>query len=118
MSTYDRFRIAAEDLLGMTPHQARDIMARCFIETHKQAFSRAILKLGRIPTVAEIERNLEATVRRVFREEGGDYDSPDPQMLQRTLERLTSKALFLGTPPEAIEHHREQMSKVFAALRR
>jgi hypothetical protein len=118
MSTYDRFRITAEDLQGMTPRQARDIMARCFIDTHKQAFSRALLKMGKVPTTEELELNLDATVRRVFREAGGNFDAPDPRMLRQALERLTDKALVLGTPPEDVEHHREQMTKVFAALPR
>jgi len=103
-------------LLGLTPETARDLITRCFFEAQKETFSEAGQNLGQMPTDEQLQSTVEGAIRLAFRETGNDYDQPTKQSLFEVVQVLARKSATWKTPPEIVNHHKEQIGKVLAHL--
>jgi hypothetical protein len=91
-------------------------VVRCFFESQRATFDRALQKKGATPTDPELMHNVEAAVRMAFREAGGDFNRPSAGTLAAAIEALGRKAGMMGTPADIIEHHKGEIAKVLRAL--
>jgi len=117
MERFKRWFVSEEDLQGLNPIKARDIIIKCFFEAQKETFARVKESLGRKVTDEEILDSVTNALRLVFKEIGGSFDNPTKEDLFKIVERLASKSASWGTPQDIIEHHRSQIEKVLKALR-
>ena len=113
-----RLDLKTEELKNLTVIGARNLVVQCFFEAQRETFERAAQSLGATPSDAELYRTVEGAVRLSFRSAGGDFDEPTAEALMAAVEKLALKAQAMGTPLDIIEHHREQLGRVFAALQK
>lgn len=105
-----------EDLLDLTPRRARDMMVKCFLNAQLETFKRAATRLGNQPSADQLERTVEGAVRLAFRSTKGDFENPTVESLGAAVMDLAAKAAAMGTPHDIIEHHKQQLGRLFAAL--
>ena len=111
-----RWCLTEDDLTGLTPEKARDLIIRCFFESHKETLARTARKLGILPTDEKLFARVTASVRAAFKTTGGDYDHPTAEDLDEVVKLLGGKAASWGTPDDIIEFHKSQIVKVLARL--
>ncbi len=116
MERFKRWFISEEDLTGLTPIKARDLIIKCFFEAQKETFARAKESLGKSADEKAILESVTNAVRVVFRETGGSFDNPSKEDLVRVVEGLARKSASWGTPQDIIEHHKAQIERVLRAL--
>lgn len=108
--------ISDEELVGLDPMRARDLVVRCFYNAQRETLSRAATRLGSEAGDADLRRVVEGAVRLSFRSTQGDFERPTKAPLAAAVESLAEKAASMGTPRDIIEHHRKQLGRLFAAL--
>jgi hypothetical protein len=113
-----RWTVSDEELRGMTPEKARDLMVACFYEAQAEMFERTRVKLRLPPDEEQIRKTVEGVVRRAFEESGYDYRRPVRDAFRPVAERLERESAAYGTPADVIEHHTAEYEKVLAALER
>jgi DNA-binding response OmpR family regulator len=116
VSKYGRWEFKDEDLMDMTPAKARDLIIRCFFEAQKETFARAKKGLGREVSDPAIHRSIKTVVELACAEAEGNFDSPSKEDLVKVVQTLALKASLWGTPPDIIEYHKGQISKVLGNL--
>lgn len=116
VTAYERWFCSPSDLVGLDPTHARDLITECFFEAHHEAMTRSNELRGLDTDPALIRSEALGAVLNAFRRTGGDYNDPDKASLVRVVESLAENASVLGTPQDIIEHHREQIGMVLAAL--
>jgi hypothetical protein len=114
---YKRWYVAQEDLKGMSPVKARDLVVKCFFEAQKETLARVSNHLGQKQNDGQLFETVSSIVRMAFKEMEESYDSPTKAGLWRVMERLASKASTWGTPEDVVAHHKAQIEKVLALLR-
>ena len=117
MKTFNRWRLEVSDIRGLDALKARDLVINCFFEAQKETLSRAKKTLGGDASDDEMKRATAAIVRVAFKEIGADFDHPTRESLAKVVESLAQKADAWGTPEDIIDHHRAQLSAMFAALK-
>lgn len=105
-----------EDLVGLTPRRARDLVVQCFFNAQLETFQRAATRLGADTSQEQLHRTVEGAVRLAFRSTKGDYENPTNESLMAAVMDLAAKAAAMGTPHDIIEHHKQQLGRVFAVL--
>jgi hypothetical protein len=110
--------VSDEELQGMTPERARDLMVVCFYEAQAEMFERTRVKLNLPPDEEQIHKTVEGVVRRAFEDAGYDYRRPVRDAFRPVAERLERESAAYGTPADVIEHHTAEYEKVLAALER
>ena len=111
-----KLAFSERELTELTPLGARDLVVRCFFEAQRETFERAAQQLGAVPTDEDLRRTVEGAVRLAFRSAKADFEAPTKETLMEAVGALARKAAGMGTPPDIIDHHREQLGRVFAAL--
>src|SRR6266567_6196113 len=109
---YTRWTVEAADLVNLTPAKARDLITRCLLEAQKETFTQNEQRLGHKLGDGDLQTIVEGAVRLAFRETREDYDNPTPEGLMKVVEVLARKSSSWGTPPEVIEHHKQQIARV------
>lgn len=114
--SYTRWNLAPADLANLTPTKARDLVTRCLLEAQKETFAQNEQRLGHKPADAELRSIVEGAVRLAFRECQEDFDHPTHAGLMKVVHVLAKKSGSWGTPPEIIEHHKQQIARVLQSL--
>jgi hypothetical protein len=114
--TYTRWNLSPSDLLNLTPVKARDLVTRCLLEAQRETFALNEQRLGHKTEDANLQSIVEGAVRLAFRESQQDYNNPTPEGLMKVVQLLAMKSSGWGTPPEIIEHHKQQIMRVLQAL--
>ena len=117
VKTFNRWRLETSDVRGLDAAKARDLVINCFFEAQKETISRAKRNMGGAASDDEMKRATAAIVRVAFKEIGADFDHPTRDALAKVVETLAQKADAWGTPEDIIDHHRTQLSAMFAALK-
>jgi hypothetical protein len=113
---FKRWYCAPSDLVGLTPQHARNLIVDCFIQAQRETMERSRAGIG-LDTDPEIIRaEAEHTVRDAFENTGGDFDNPDKASLDRAAESLLQTARNLGTPPDIMRHHEQQIAMMLEGL--
>jgi hypothetical protein len=107
-----------DELGGMTPEEARDLMVECFYVAQVEMFERTRMKLSLPPNDEEIRRTVTSAVRRAFEEVGYDFDVPIAAALRPVAECLKKESAAYGTPAEQIEEQAREYEKVLVAVER
>lgn len=105
-----------EDLVDLTPRRARDLVVQCFFNAQVETFRRAATKLGAGASQEQLQRTVEGAVRLAFRSTKGDFEHPTKESLMAAVMDLAGKASAMGTPHDIIEHHKQQLGRVFEVL--
>jgi len=113
MPEYHRWTLNKEDLVGLTPLRARDIIVQCFFEAQKETLARTSDTMD----VAAIKQQAVGLVKGTMESIKEDFDSPTRQSLVKLLDELGTKAYSWGTPADIIMHHMRQMQDVLKALK-
>lgn len=104
------WKLPQPELVGLTPARARDLLVECFFFAQHETLARAKQKLGaKGIDDASLRANIVGAVRLAFKESGGDYDQPTRASLGEAVAVLARKAESWGTPPDIIQHHRDQV---------
>jgi hypothetical protein len=113
---YERWFCTPADLLEIDPGRARNLIVECFFEAHHEAMTRsnALRGLDTDPDLVRMEAL--GAVLNAFKRTGSDYNNPDKAGLIRVVGSLADNASVLGTPRDIIEHHKQQIAIVLAAL--
>lgn len=117
MERFKRWFVTEDDLKGLNPIKARDIIIKCFFEAQKETFARVKETLGRKVSDEEILESVTNAIRLMFKETGGSFDAPSKADLLKVVEGLASKAATWGTPEDIIQHHKTQIQRVLMALK-
>jgi hypothetical protein len=107
---------AEEALVGLTPRRARDLVVQCFFNAQMETFKRAATRLGADTSEDQLRRTVEGAVRLAFRSTKGDFENPTRDSLMAAVMDLAGKASAMGTPHDIIEHHKQQLERVFDVL--
>ncbi|MBM4781135.1 MAG: hypothetical protein GQE15_25875 [Archangiaceae bacterium] len=105
-----------EELVDLTPRRARDLVVQCFFNAQVETFKRAATKLGSSSSPEQLQRTVEGAVRLAFRSTKGDFENPTKETLMAAVMDLANKAAAMGTPHDIIEHHKQQLGRVFEVL--
>ncbi|MER2561640.1 MAG: hypothetical protein ABTQ32_13015 [Myxococcaceae bacterium] len=105
-----------EDLVGLTPVRARDLVVKCFLNAQLETFKRAATRLGSNTSVEQLQRTVEGAVWLAFRSTKGDFEHPTKETLMAAVMDLAGKAAAMGTPHDIVEHHKQQLARVFEVL--
>lgn len=105
-----------EDLVGLTPRRARDLVVQCFFNAQLETFKRAATKMGAGASPDQLKRTVEGAVRLAFRSTKGDFENPTIESLGAAVMDLAGKAAAMGTPHDIIDHHKQQLGRVFEVL--
>ena len=111
-----RWFLSATDLMNMTPVKARDLIVKCFFEAQKESIAAAGKNIGQAQNDTELHNTVVGAVRLAFRETAGDFDHPTKAGLMAVVQTLARKSTQWGTPPEIVEHHKNQIGSVLQAL--
>ncbi len=111
-----RWVVRDEDLNELTPERARELVVSCFFEAQRETFARAADALGREQESERLRQTVVSSVRTAFQRVGGNFDRPSKATITAAVEILARKATAWGTPAEVIEHHRQEIARVLAAL--
>ena len=111
-----RWFLHPSDLLDVTPIKARDLIVKCFYEAQKETIVAAGEKIRQAQNDAELQNTVIGAVRLAFREAAGDFDHPTKGGLIAAVEILAHKSQQWGTPPDIVQHHKTQISRVLQAL--
>ena len=111
-----QLQLTAEELAGLNPLGARDLVVRCFCAAQYETLARASQSLSAVPSEASLQKMMVGVVRLAFRAVNADFERPTRAALMEVVGQLATQAAAMGTPPDVIAHHREQLGKVFAAL--
>jgi hypothetical protein len=113
---YERWFCTPADLLDIDPTRARNLIVECFFEAHHEAMTRsnALRGLDTDPDLVRMEAL--GAVLNAFKRTGGDFNNPDKASLIRVVGSLAGSASVLGTPKDIIQHHKQQIAIVLAAL--
>ena len=114
--TCTRWTMAPSDLLDLTPIKARDLVTRCLLEAQRETFAQNEQRLGHQAEDDHLRFVVEGAVRLAFRETGQNYNHPTAEGLTKVVQLLATKSSRWGTPPEIIEHHKQQISRVLQTL--
>ncbi|MBA4372027.1 MAG: hypothetical protein C0402_04110 [Thermodesulfovibrio sp.] len=114
---FTRWHLQDEDLTGLNPVKARDLIVKCFFEAQKETFARIKQDMGGSTSDKDLMNNVLASIKMVFREVGSDFESPTKEGIMKAVETLAKKAGSWGTPPDIIEFHKGQIMKVLGYLR-
>ncbi|OGW25074.1 MAG: hypothetical protein A2X59_00320 [Nitrospirae bacterium GWC2_42_7] len=114
---FHRWCLQDKDLENLTPYKARDIMVTCFIEAQKETFARSKKDLGLSSDDRHLRDSIITAIKLVFKEVGGDYETPTKEALVKSMEVLGRRASSWGTPQDIIEYHKGQMQKVVGLLK-
>lgn len=113
----ERQTVTVEQLKDLTPASARELLVECFFQAQKETFLRAAVSLRHeVPPDAELRKTVEGAVRFAFRSVKADFQNPTPQSLVAVIGKLAEQASAMGTPADIIAHHKQQLSRVVAAL--
>jgi len=114
---FGHWKVSSQDLAGISPMKARDLVIRCFFEAQRETFERANKHLGQRGATDEgIMQNVTMAVKMVFKETGGDFEKPSKESLRKVVESLARKASVWGTPQDIIDHHKGEIEKILKAL--
>lgn len=116
VTVYERWFCSPSDLVELDPTRARDIIVQCFFEAQHEAMTRSNERRGLDTDPALIRSEALGAVLNAFKRTGGDYNDPDKASLVRVVESLADNASVLGTPQDIVEHHKEQIGIILAAL--
>ena len=114
---FTRWHLQDEDLSGLNPIKARDLIVKCFFEAQKETFARIKQDMGGSTSDKDLMSNVIASIKMVFREVGSDYENPTKEGIMKAVESLAKKAGSWGTPQDIIEFHKGQIMKVLGILR-
>lgn len=113
---FKRWSLSRQDLLGLEPVKARDLILHCFFEAQRETYARAKANLGLAVTPETIRESVVKAVRAAFDETRGDFNRPTKAALLAVVGVLASKSRSWGTPPDIIEYHRGQIGQVLDLL--
>ncbi len=113
---YQRWSLSKDDLKGLNPVKARDLIIKCFFEAQKETFASVKRELGVTPTDESIMDSVTSAVRVAFKKAKGSFDNPTKEDLSKVVQILARKASSWGTPPDIIEHHKNQIMTVLKIL--
>jgi hypothetical protein len=113
---FKRWYCAPSDLVGLTPQHARNLIVDCFIQAQRETMERSRAGVGLDTDPKIIRAEAERTVRDAFENTGGDFDNPDKASLERASESLLQTATNLGTPPDIMRHHEQQIAMMLEGL--
>lgn len=114
---FHRWRLQDKDLENLTPYKARDIMVTCFTEAQKETFARSKKDLGMSSDDKQLRDSIVTAIKMVFKEVGGDYETPTKEALVKSMDVLGRRSSSWGTPLDIIDYHKEQMQRVVALLK-
>jgi hypothetical protein len=114
---FTRWHLQDDDLTGLNPVKARDLIVKCFFEAQKETFARIKQGMGGSTSDKDLMNNVVASIKMVFREVGSDYENPTKDGIVKAVETLAKKAGSWGTPQDIIEFHKGQIMKVLSLLR-
>jgi hypothetical protein len=109
-------RMSDAELGALTPLDARALVIDCFFRAQRETFHRNSKKLKLEISEEDLRRNVEGAVRFAFQAARADFEHPTKAMLMAVVQVLAAKATLLGTPPDIIAHHRQQLGRLFEAL--
>lgn len=113
---FGTWTVGPDDLAGIDPARARDLLVECFYDAQRATFARSKQKLGKDVSEETLRRSVKAAVRVAFEQAGGDYDQPTRASVEAAVAALAKSAASWGTPAPVIEHHRRQAEKILGAL--
>jgi hypothetical protein len=109
--------VPESEFRNLTAPRARDLIVECFFQAQHETFHRAKQRLGsRAFDDQAIRSAIVGAVRVAFREAGGDFDRPTPDMLAKIVGVLARKAEAWGTPEDVVAHHTAQVERLLVAL--
>ena len=101
----------------VTPLRVRDLIIECFFSAQHETFERSRKQVGAARLdEASLRASVVTGVRLAFKESGGDYDAPTARSLGEVVQVLARKSEAWGTPPDVIQHHAGQISKLLSLL--
>ncbi len=115
-SQFQRWCPAAEELVGLDPVRARDIVVKCFFEAQRETIASAKKSLGMPATDAEIRASAEGALRMAFAKVGADYDAPTKESLRAAVGSLVETSRAFGTPADIVAHHVSIIEGILARL--
>jgi hypothetical protein len=110
--------VTDDELGGMTPEKARDLMVECFYVAQAEMFERTRVRLNLPPDREGIRRTVISVVRSAFEDSGYDFQVPTASALRPVAERLKKESAAYGTPAESIEQQAREYEKVLIAVER
>lgn len=113
---FKRWHLQDDDLTGLNPVKARDLIVKCFFEAQKETFARIKQDMGGSTSDKDLMNNVVASIKMVFREVGTDYENPTKEGIIKAVETLAKKAGSWGTPQDIIDFHKGQIMKVLSIL--
>jgi len=104
------------DMAEMTPIKARDLIIDCFFHAQKETFQAIKEKLNKESTDEQILESVQSIIKMTFDETGGDFDNPTKEQLMSVVMNIAGKSKAWGTPPDIIDHHKQQIEKILSLL--
>ena len=117
MPQYNKWSVKEEDLIGLTPEKARDLIVKCLFEAQKETIRHAKEKLGREIDDEQIYQSVISIVKFAFTDTKSSFKNPTKATLIRVIQRLAEISKSWGTPEELIQHHKSQIQKVISNLK-
>jgi hypothetical protein len=113
---HSRWSCSPNDLVGLNPTRARDLVVECFFQAQHETMARSNEAMGLDTNPSTIRMEAEGAVRVAFKRTGGDFRHPSKASLRRAVDSLADCASTYGTPPDVIEHHKRQIGMVLSGL--
>ena len=117
MVNFYKWTASNEQLFGLDPVKARDLVIECFHNAQKDKFRALKEKAGIPASEKDVYDSIAVMVRLAFVEVEGDFQQPTKAALLKVVGFLNAREVMWGTPKDVVEHNKAQMLKVVNKLR-
>lgn len=98
----------------VNPHNVRDAILKCFLQAHDEILDD-MREYGN-PTEEEMkklkEMNIDAIIKKFFKEIDGDFDNPTKEQLRSVCDKLGEFSANFRNPEIVRKHYAEMMSLI------
>jgi hypothetical protein len=117
---FKKWSLKESDLQDVTPFKVRDLIIECFYEAQKETFRRIKMRTGKFElepaTDEDLRRSIVNAIKMAFNKTNGDFEQPAKDNLLLVVAYLARQATGWGTPPDIIEHHKNEIYRAIDLL--
>lgn len=113
---HSRWTLSENDLAGLTPLKARDLLLKCFFEAQKETLVQAEKRIFGSADEERIKADTLKMTKSLATTFHVDFENPTKTGLLKLLEEMVKMSLAWGTPQEIVDYHKNQIVRMLDTL--